>query len=79
MRAGRAESRTAPFLPVRLESHAPSSAPPTYTTESMYQNIKIDSYKKDDEPLLNLTGAMSRCSREKVLMCTQKRELESPL
>jgi hypothetical protein len=37
------------------------------------------SYKKDDEPLLNLTGAMSRCSREKVLMCTQKRELESPL
>ncbi len=34
------------------------------------------SYKKDDEPLLNLTGAMSRCSSEKVLMCTQKRELE---
>ncbi len=24
----------------------------------------------DDEPLLTLTGAMSRCSREKVLMCT---------
>jgi hypothetical protein len=23
------------------------------------------SYKKEDEPLLNLTGAMSRCSREK--------------
>jgi hypothetical protein len=37
------------------------------------------SYKKDDVPLLNLTGAMSRCSREKVLMCTQKKELESPL
>ncbi len=35
------------------------------------------SYKKDGEPLLNLTGAMSRCSREK--KCTQKRELESPL
>ncbi len=32
------------------------------------------SYKKDDEPLLNLTGAMSRCSREKVLLCTQKTE-----
>ncbi len=40
---------------------------------------KTCSYKKDDEPLLNLTGAMSRCSREKVLVCTQKRELESPL
>ncbi len=37
------------------------------------------SYKKDDEPLLNLPGAMSHCSREKVLMCTQKRELEFPL
>jgi hypothetical protein len=37
------------------------------------------SYKKDDEPLLSLTGAMSRCSGEKVLLCTQKRELESPL
>ncbi len=36
-------------------------------------------YKKNYEPLLNLTGAMSRSSREKVLMCTQKRELESPL
>jgi hypothetical protein len=37
------------------------------------------SYKKGDEPLLNLTAALSRCSRQKVLMCTQKRELESPL
>ncbi len=35
--------------------------------------------KTDDEPLLNLAGAMVRCSREKVLICTQKRELESPL
>jgi hypothetical protein len=35
-----------------------------------------DSYKKDYEPLLNLTGAMSRCSREKVLIFTQKRELD---
>jgi hypothetical protein len=35
--------------------------------------------KKDDEPLLNLTGAMSRCSRAKVLMCTQQREQESRL
>jgi hypothetical protein len=26
------------------------------------------SYKKDDETLLNLTGAMSRCSRKKVLI-----------
>ncbi len=34
--------------------------------------------KKDDEPLLNLTGAMSRCSREKVLMCTQKRGTRVP-
>ncbi len=34
------------------------------------------SYKTDDEPLLNLTGAMSHCSREGI-MCTQKRELES--
>jgi len=40
--------------------------------------IRTRSYKKDDEPLLNLTGAMSRCSREKVLMYT-KRELELPL
>ncbi len=32
--------------------------------------------KKDDEPLLILTEAMSHCSREKVLMCTQKRELD---
>jgi hypothetical protein len=31
------------------------------------------SYKKDDEPLLNLTGAMSRCSRENVLMCTHSK------
>jgi hypothetical protein len=30
------------------------------------------SYKKDYEPLLNLTEAMSSCSREKVLLCTQK-------
>jgi hypothetical protein len=38
--------------------------------------LRTLSYKKDDEPLLNLTGDMSRCSREKVLMCyTQKREL----
>jgi hypothetical protein len=38
------------------------------------------SYKKDDQPLLlMLTGAMCRCSREKVLKRTQKRELESPL
>jgi hypothetical protein len=37
------------------------------------------SYKKDDEPLLYLTGAMSRCSREKVLICTPKREFESRL
>jgi hypothetical protein len=37
------------------------------------------SYKKDEEPLLNLTGGMSLCSREKVLIYTQKRELESPL
>jgi MFS family permease len=35
--------------------------------------------KKDDELLLNLTGTMSRCSREKVLICAQKRELESPI
>ncbi len=35
--------------------------------------------KKEDETLLNLTGAMNRCSREKVLVCAQKRELESPL
>ncbi len=41
---------------------------------------KNSSYKKkDDEPLPNLTGAMRRTSREKVLICTQKRELESPL
>jgi hypothetical protein len=39
----------------------------------------IRSYKKDVEPLLDLTGAMHRYSREKVLICTQKRELESPL
>jgi hypothetical protein len=31
---------------------------------------RIRSYKKDDEPLLNLTVAMSRCSREKVLIYT---------
>ncbi len=38
------------------------------------------SYKTDDEPLLNLKGAMSRCSREgDYVLCTQKRELESPL
>jgi hypothetical protein len=37
-------------------------------------------YKKDDEALLNLTGAMSRCSREKVLMCTvHRRGNSSPL
>ncbi len=41
--------------------------------------LRTRSYKKDDEPLLNLTGALSCCSREKVLMCAQKRELESPL
>ncbi len=35
------------------------------------------SYNKDYEPLFNLTGAMSSFSREKVLLCTQKRELES--
>jgi hypothetical protein len=39
----------------------------------------IQRYKKDTVPLLNLTGGMSRCSREKGLMRTQKRELESPL
>ncbi len=37
------------------------------------------SYKKEDEPLLNLTAAISSCWREMVLMCTQKRELESDL
>ncbi len=36
------------------------------------------SYKKDDEPLLNLTGAKSRCSREKIFMCTQKKAQEVP-
>jgi hypothetical protein len=35
------------------------------------------SYKKDDESLPNLTGARSSCSIEKVLLCTQKRKLES--
>ncbi len=35
------------------------------------------SYKKDDKPLLNFTGSMSSCSREMVLLCTEKRELES--
>jgi hypothetical protein len=40
-----------------------------------FPHPRTRSYKKDDEPLLNLTGAMSRCSREKVLMCTQKRKL----
>jgi hypothetical protein len=48
----------------------------------LYCTVTVDrtlSYKKDDEPLLNLTGARSRCSREKVLICTDKRELESPL
>jgi hypothetical protein len=45
-----------------------------------YRRTEPHSYKKkDDEPLLNLTGAMRRCSREKVIMCTQTRELESPL
>ncbi len=32
------------------------------------------SYEKDDEPLLNLTGTMSSCSREKVLLCTYTKE-----
>ncbi len=35
--------------------------------------------KKFDEPLLSLTGAMRNCSREKVVLCTQNREVESPL
>ncbi len=35
------------------------------------------SYKKDYEPLLNLAEVMRRCSREKVLMCTEKKK--SPL
>ncbi len=37
-------------------------------------SARTRSYKKDDEPLLNLTGAMSRGSTEKVLV-----ELKSPL
>jgi hypothetical protein len=37
------------------------------------------SYKKYDKLLLNVTGTLSRCLKEKVLMGTQKRELESPL
>jgi hypothetical protein len=30
--------------------------------------------KKFDKPLFNLAGAMRRCSREKVLMCTEKKK-----
>ncbi len=43
------------------------------------QNVKkkSKSLHPNDEPLLNLTRTMSRCSREKVLMYKQKRELES--
>ncbi len=36
-------------------------------------NLKMPhprSYKKDEEPLLNLTGTMSSCSIEQVLQCT---------
>ncbi len=36
--------------------------------------LSTRSYKKDDEPLLNLTGALSCCSREKVLMCMYTKE-----
>jgi hypothetical protein len=46
--------------------------------EPLLNGARTHSYKKDDKSLLNLTGAMSRCSREKVLICTQKREIESP-
>jgi hypothetical protein len=47
--------------------------------EFLSSNIpRTRSYKKDDEPLtifnLNLMGGMSRCSKEKVLMCTQTEE-----
>jgi hypothetical protein len=39
------------------------------------------SYQKHDGPcsICRGPGTMSCCSREKVLMCTQKRKLESPL
>ncbi len=51
----------------------------TACLEPVIRDYRTRSYKKDDESLLNLTGAMSRCSREKVLICTQKRDLQSPL
>jgi hypothetical protein len=48
------------------------------TTRIQYKSGPVV-IKKMINPLLNSTGAISRCSREKVLMCTQKRELETPL
>ncbi len=64
------------LLSLDLTSWSSASALPR---PQLVDTYRTRSYKNDDEPLLNLTGAMSRCSREKMLMCTQKRELESPL
>ncbi len=52
----------------------PLSRRPTSCTSPRTPRTRI--HKKDDEPLLNLTGAMtmSRCSKEKVLICMYTKE-----
>jgi hypothetical protein len=50
------------LLSLDLTSWSSASALPR---PQLVDTYRTRSYKKDDEPLLNLAGAMSRCSREK--------------